>query len=109
MRNDMTGLKCWQENKRTIMFQKIDEAILYLEKHQLPINRKSIAKEIGVSRQTMSAEYINAHLLESKHFNKELNKEENHVEDIKKLKYENEMLRNEKKAKRSKQYSSRTE
>lgn len=92
----MKGLIAWQESHRKDTLKNIEEAMNYLETHNLPINRKAIAKEAGVSRQTMNALYIQIHLKKFKYFNKELQNEGDDIEEnIVILGAENKKLRDE--------------
>lgn len=107
-----SGLAAYQQRQRDEMIKRIDEAICYLRKKELPITKKSLADEMCVHRNTLTIEYIKVYLLKYPEFNPEISKctstykselnpeinrlktaNSKQIKIIGKLKYENAQLR----------------
>ena len=56
------------------MCAAIDEAIPFMRENKIPVTKKNLAEEIGVSERAMYADYIKAHLLLFAEFNPTLGK-----------------------------------
>ena len=63
------GLKLFQERQRSEMRTRIDEAIKIMRVNKTTITLSSLAEELGVSRRSLYADYIQCFLKNYREFN----------------------------------------
>ena len=68
----LDGLKALQEQQRQDMRTRIDEAIQSMRAERTTITITTLAEELGVSRQSLYAEYIQRFLKNFREFNPSL-------------------------------------
>ena len=66
------GLKLFQERQRSEMRTRIDEAIKIMRVNKTTITLSSLAEELGVSRRSLYADYIQCFLKNYREFNQSL-------------------------------------